>query len=85
MRELGEQKRSAFIELNRGRILKGLIQNQRDRSTGLLKAVTTNYLTVLIEDEQANPDNPDTLKGKIVNIRYDQCVNGNCLVGQIVP
>jgi threonylcarbamoyladenosine tRNA methylthiotransferase MtaB len=82
MRELGEQKRSAFIELNRGRILKGLIQNQRDRSTGLLKAVTTNYLTVLIEDKQADPD---SLKGKIVNIRYDHCVNGNCLVGQIVP
>jgi len=85
MRELGEQKRSTFIESNQGRVLKGLIQNQRDRRTGMLKAVTTNYLTVLIEDKGDAHGNPGSLKGKIVNIKYDQCPNGNCLVGSIVP
>ena len=85
MRELGEQKRLAFIKLNQGRILKGLIQNQRDRCTGMLKAVTTNYLTVFIKNEKDAHGNPDSLKGKIVNIKYDKCGNGNCLVGQIVP
>ena len=85
MRELGEQKRSAFIELNRGRVLQGLIQNQRDRHTGMLKAITTNYLTVFIEDEGNAQGIPDDLKGKIVNLKYDQCGNGNSLIGRIVP
>ncbi|WP_020587501.1 tRNA (N(6)-L-threonylcarbamoyladenosine(37)-C(2))-methylthiotransferase MtaB [Desulfobacter curvatus] len=85
MRELGEQKRSAFIESNRGRVLQGLIQNQRDRHTGMLKAITTNYLTVFIKNEKNSHGNPDSLKGKIVKIKYDQCNNGNCLVGRIIP
>ena len=85
MRELGEQKRSAFIKLNQGRILKGLIQNQKDRHTGLLKAVTTNYLTVLIKNTKDLHGTPDSFKGKIVNLKYNQCSNDNCLIGQIVP
>lgn len=84
MRELGEQKRTAFIKSNQGRILKGLIQNQKDRRTGMLKAVTTNYLTILIQNETDAQGNPDSLKGKIVNIKYDQCDNGKSLVGRIV-
>lgn len=84
MRELGEQKRSDFIKSNQGRILKGLIQNQGDRQTGMLKAVTTNYLTVFIKNEKDTHGNPESLKGQIVNLKYDQCSNGNCLVGRIV-
>ncbi|MDD4274682.1 MAG: tRNA (N(6)-L-threonylcarbamoyladenosine(37)-C(2))-methylthiotransferase MtaB [Desulfobacter postgatei] len=84
MRELGEQKRSDFIKSNQGRILKGLIQNQGDRQTGMLKAVTTNYLTVFIKNEKDTHGNPDNLKGQIVNLKYDQCSNGNCLVCRIV-
>lgn len=84
IRDLGEQKHSAFIELNRGRVLKGLIQNQRDRRTGLLKAITTNYLTVLVQDEEDARGNRNKLKGKIVNLKYDQCGNGNSLVGRII-
>jgi len=85
MRELGEQKHKDFIKSNQGRILKGLIQNQRDRRTGMLKAVTTNYLTILIKNEKDAHGNPDSLKGQIVNLKYDQYGNGNCLVGNIVP
>ncbi|MCA1787543.1 MAG: MiaB/RimO family radical SAM methylthiotransferase [Desulfobacteraceae bacterium] len=85
MRELGAQKHKDFIKSNQGRILKGLIQNQRDRRTGMLKAITTNYLTVLIKNEKDAHSTPDNLKGKIVNLTYDQCSNGNCLVGNIVP
>jgi threonylcarbamoyladenosine tRNA methylthiotransferase MtaB len=84
MRELGEQKRSDFIKSNQGRILKGLIQNQGDRQTGMLKAVTTNYLTVFIKNEKDTHGNPDSLKGQIVNLKYDQCSNVNFLVGRIV-
>ncbi|MGM0654328.1 MAG: tRNA (N(6)-L-threonylcarbamoyladenosine(37)-C(2))-methylthiotransferase MtaB [Thermodesulfobacteriota bacterium] len=85
MRELGEQKHQDFIKSNQGRILKGLIQNQRDRRTGMLKAVTTNYLTVFIKNEKDAHGNPNSLKGQIVNLKYDQCGNGNGLVGNIVP
>lgn len=85
MRELGEQKRTDFIKSNQGRILKGLIQNQRDRRTGMLKAVTTNYLTILIKNEKDARGNPESLKGKIVNLKYDQYRDNNCLIGRIVP
>jgi threonylcarbamoyladenosine tRNA methylthiotransferase MtaB len=85
MRELGAQKHQDFIKSNQGRILKGLIQNQRDRRTGMLKAVTTNYLTVFIKNEKDAHGNPNSLKGQIVNLKYDQCGNGNGLVGNIVP
>jgi len=85
MRELGERKRSAFIKLNQGRVLQGLIQNQRDRHTGMLKAITTNYLTVFIENEGDAQGNPDSLKGKIVNLKYDQCSSDDNLVGRIIP
>ena len=90
MRKLGEQKHAAFIKLNQGRVLKGLIQNQRDRNTGLLKAVTTNYLNILLENEKAaqgSPNNlkPDNLKGKIVDIVYDQSDTSGRLIGRIVP
>ena len=85
MRKLGAQKHREFIKSNQGRILKGLVQNQRDRRTGMLKAVTTNYLTVFIKNETDAHGNPDSLKGQIVNLKYDQCGNGNCLVGNIVP
>jgi threonylcarbamoyladenosine tRNA methylthiotransferase MtaB len=51
----------------------------------MLKAITTNYLTVFIEDEKDVHGNPDSLKGKIVNIIYDQCGNDDSLVGRIVP
>lgn len=85
MRELGGQKHMDFLKLNQGRRLKGLIQNERDRSTGRLKAVTTNYLTVLIENEADLDGTPESLKGKIVHITYNQCCNSRRLVGSIVP
>lgn len=84
MRELGEQKHKDFIKSNQGRTLKGLIQNQRDRRTGMLKAVTTNYLTVFIKNEKDVHGNPDSLKGQIVNLEYDQYSNAGHLVGSIV-
>ncbi len=51
----------------------------------MLKAVTTNYLTVFIEKEEDAHGNPDSLKGQIVNLKYDQYNNASHLVGSIVP
>ncbi len=64
MRKLDREKRKAFIQKNKGRTLQGLVQNQADKTSGKLKAVTSNYLTVLLEKN-------DTLKGKLVDLRYD--------------
>ncbi|WP_321493286.1 tRNA (N(6)-L-threonylcarbamoyladenosine(37)-C(2))-methylthiotransferase MtaB [uncultured Desulfobacter sp.] len=85
MRGLGEQKHEDFIKANQGRVLRGLIQNQRDSRTGMLKAVTTNYLTVFIKNEKDVSENPDNLKGEIVNIKFDQLGNGCGLLGRIIP
>ncbi len=61
MRELGREKKRQFIKNNIGRKIESIIQNKRDKETGMLKAVTSNYLTVLVSGE-------DQLKRKIVEI-----------------
>ncbi len=85
MRALGEYKRQAFIRANQGRTLQGVIQHQRDRDTGQLKAVTSNYLTVLINEDSCSSDqNPELLKGKTIHLVYDQ-FDKNCTIrGRII-
>ena len=60
MRKLDIIKREAFIIANMNKKLKGLIQNKTDKKTGMLKAVTSNYLTIFL-------NNQADLKGKIIN------------------
>ncbi len=74
MRELGRQKRKAFIQKNMGRTLKGLVQHRKDRKTGTLKAVTSNYLTIHLEPDKSGPP----VKGQIIDVvlnRYDTDLN----------
>ena len=79
MRELGKEKKMQFIENNIGRKIESIIQNKRDRETGMLKAVTSNYLTVLVAGE-------DQLKRKIVEIILkrpesdNQCLKSNNII-----
>ena len=65
MRDLGRQKREAFIRANRGRCLEAVVQNKTDFRTGRLKAVTSNYLTLYLEKTPS-------LKGTVVNVTYDR-------------
>ncbi len=65
LRDLGRQKRLAFIKSNQGRCLTAVVQNMSDACTGRLAAVTANYLNVFVEKNNA-------LKGKLVDIKYDQ-------------
>jgi len=65
MRQLNQEKQAAFKTANSGRRLQGLVQHTRDKATGLLKAVTRNYLTLLV-------DGDDSLKGKILDLGYDR-------------
>lgn len=77
MRELDKEKRAAFIHANRGRKLQALVQKTQDRQTGYLKAVTSNYLTILLEKN-------DTIKGKLVDLIYEQCDSKMNPIGKIM-
>jgi threonylcarbamoyladenosine tRNA methylthiotransferase MtaB len=76
LRELGAQKRAAFIQANTGRCLEGVVQHTEDAHTGRLIAVTTNYLHVLLEKN-------DHLKGKIVDLVCEQCDSNLRIFGKI--
>ncbi len=77
IRKLDKEKQSAFIQANRGKKLKGLVQKTQDRQSGLLKAVTSNYLTILLEKN-------DSLKGKLVDLIYEQCDSGMNPIGKVI-
>ena len=49
IRELGQNKRHAFLENQTGRSTMVLVENRRDRQTNRLKGITSNYVTVLME------------------------------------
>jgi threonylcarbamoyladenosine tRNA methylthiotransferase MtaB len=49
MRQLGSRKRLAFHRRFIGRRVQVLTESRRDSQTGLLKGVSSNYLTVLFE------------------------------------
>ena len=64
MRDLGRQKKEAFIRANQGRPLEAVVQHQTDRS-GRLKAMTRNYLTLYLKQAPS-------LKGNVVTVTYDR-------------
>lgn len=49
LRSLGQKKRDAFAERFLGKTLKVLVEEKRDRATGMLKGFSRNYIPVLIE------------------------------------
>ncbi len=77
MRALGLEKRGAFEQKNLGRRLEAVIQEQRDRSTGMLKAITSNYLTMLV-------DGGDEFKRSAVDVTLDTVDPDGTLQGSIV-
>jgi threonylcarbamoyladenosine tRNA methylthiotransferase MtaB len=77
MRALDKEKRAAFVHANRGRKLQAIVQKTQDRQTGYLKAVTSNYLTVMLERK-------DSLKGKLVDLVYEQCDTKMNPIGKVL-
>lgn len=65
MRTLDKTKRQIFIGRNLNQKQEGLVQNKPDKTTGMLKAITSNYLTVLLK---AGPE----LYGKILDLVPEQ-------------
>ncbi len=76
MRSLDKIKRKAFIDANMNKKLEGLVQNKSDTKTRLLKAVTSNYLTVLFN---GRPE----LCGKILDLVPEQCDSELTVRGKI--
>jgi threonylcarbamoyladenosine tRNA methylthiotransferase MtaB len=61
LRKLSLIKKKKFEESMLDKTLKAVIQTKNDRKTNMLKGITSNYLSVLIKNDQ-------DIKGKIVDI-----------------
>jgi threonylcarbamoyladenosine tRNA methylthiotransferase MtaB len=77
MRELGKKKQRAFVKANLNKKLEGLVQYNVDKKTGVYKAVTSNYLTVFLNQAQ-------DYRGKILDLILEQCDKDMNLIGKII-
>ena len=78
LRDIGNQKRGAFLEKMRNRALPVLVEARRDPETGLLKGITGNYAAVLLEG-------PDSLKNRIVSCRIEKKAADSAVFGRLLP
>jgi threonylcarbamoyladenosine tRNA methylthiotransferase MtaB len=53
LRELGQRKKSDFLHSQVGRTLEVLIETKKERTTGLSRGLSENYLPVLLKETQA--------------------------------
>ena len=77
MRELGNTKRKAFYRAAMGQTVDVLVEKERDGETGLLKGISSNYLTVVLEGS-------DALKNRIVTVRVERVWPGKLAIGRRV-
>ncbi|MCP4690023.1 MAG: tRNA (N(6)-L-threonylcarbamoyladenosine(37)-C(2))-methylthiotransferase MtaB [Desulfobacterales bacterium] len=75
-RALGRMKKKEFCRGFIGRTLEVLVEGRRDRTSGLLKGVTPNYLTVLLPGE-------DSLKNTLVNVPIDSAEEDRLIAGPL--
>ncbi len=75
MRILGEVKRKQFFESFKGKSLDILIENKRDKQTGNLKGLSSNYITV-------HTEGPDNMKNSIVKLTIET-IHNDYLYGTI--
>ncbi len=76
MHILDKMKRKTFIDANIHQKLEGLVQHKTDPKTGMLKAVTSNYLNILLN---GGPE----LCGKIIDLVPEQCDSNLTVRGRI--
>lgn len=53
LRQLSDRKKQAFLEYHAGSCMDVLVEGRRDRSTGLLRGITGNYIPVLFTGDNA--------------------------------
>ncbi|MEA3231061.1 MAG: tRNA (N(6)-L-threonylcarbamoyladenosine(37)-C(2))-methylthiotransferase MtaB, partial [Thermodesulfobacteriota bacterium] len=77
MRELGMEKRARFYRRHVGRAVDILVENKRDRTTGRLKGMTSNYINVLV-------DGGDDLKNRLIRVRINRVDEENRVMGSVI-
>jgi len=77
MRQLGTQKKMDFYKKFIGKIVDVLVESSRDKQTGCLKGLTSNYIKVLI-------NGPDSLKNTIVRAKIEKIAETMALEGSIM-
>jgi threonylcarbamoyladenosine tRNA methylthiotransferase MtaB len=75
MRELGVRKKNEFYKKLIGKTVEILIESKRDKFSGLLKGITSNYVPVLT-------DGDDSLKNTFVQVRIEEINGSNRVRGQ---
>jgi threonylcarbamoyladenosine tRNA methylthiotransferase MtaB len=76
LRVLGNKKRMEFYRSFMGKHVRLLIETQRDRKTGLLKGISSNYLPVLLEGGNDQ-------KNQLVDVKIEKFVD-NQLFGILI-
>jgi len=76
MRTLGKLKKSVFYNKFKGKTLEILIEGKQSNAGGLLKGTTSNYIPVLVKEE-------DKLKNTITNVMIDEVNDNNQVFGTI--
>jgi len=76
LRELSDRKRQAFYQSHVGAEMQILIESRRDRSTGLLRGFTRNYIPVLLSGD-------NDLMGSLQMVNL-AAVDGNGVRGTLV-
>ncbi len=70
MRTLGNAKKNEFYKTFVGKTVEVLIESKRDKSSGLLKGSTSNYIPVLVSGG-------DELKNTFVKVRIEEVSDDN--------
>lgn len=76
IKNLGRLKSNVFRRNFIGKICRVLIENSRDRETGMLKGYTDNYIPVLLEGK-------DKLMNKLINIRITD-LSADAVAGELI-
>ena len=76
MRDLGNIKKKDFYKKNIGKKVEVLVEAKRDKATGFLKGMTSNYLPIFLSGN-------DDLKNTIVDAKVEKINNDNSLFGTI--
>jgi len=74
MRELGKLKKKKFLQQSIGKTTEILIEETPNNKPGLLKGITGNYITVLL-------DGPIYVKNAVVKVRIDKVFDDNSVMG----
>jgi threonylcarbamoyladenosine tRNA methylthiotransferase MtaB len=76
MRSLGLEKKKEFYKKFTGKPVEVLIEDKRDKSTGLLKGISSNYIPVHVTGE-------DILKNTLAHVRIESVKIDNNVFGSL--